>query len=420
MNRASDIRISDLDAPDYSATASEIIQMVGNSVVDISVDGFYAAAAEQLGDIAMYGDDGLLERMGVICGALNTDTDLSPFGRITIQAILTRYLVQRSRLEDLYRRHPEIDAVEIVRPIVIAGLPRSGTTHMLNLISVDERLRSLRYWESLEPVPILAEQQQEEGEEDPRVQRCREQLDIQDQMMPLFKNMHEMHPQHIHEEIELMGMDFSMSLFDTYALIPAWRDYYLAHDQTPHYRFLLRALKALQWLRGPERWILKSPQHMEQMLPLKSVFPDATFVLPHRDPVSVITSMLTMQAYVGRLSRNPVRPREIGDYWADRITRMLDRCVRDRDQLPVDQTLDVMFHDFMADDVGTVERIYQLAGLPMTAEERGAMEQYMVDNPRGKHGRIVYDLEGDFGIEPAALRERLGFYYERFPVRVEG
>ena len=86
----------------------------------------------------------------------------------------------------------------------------------------------------------------------------------------------------------------------------------------------------------------------------------------------------------------------------------------------MDQTLDVMFHDFMADDVGTVERIYQLAGLPMTAQVRGAMEQYMVDNPRGKHGRIVYDLAGDFGIEPAALRERLGFYYERFPVRVEG
>ena len=354
-----------------------------------------------------------------MCNALNTDADLSSFGRITIQAILSRYLVQRCRLEDLYRRHPEIDAVEIRQPIIIAGLPRSGTTHMLNLISVDDRLRSLRYWESLEPIPAMSEQQLPKNKEDPRIQRCRDQLEIQDQMMPLFKNMHEMHADHIHEEIELMGMDFSMSLFDTYALVPDWRDYYSSHDQTPHYRFLVRALKALQWLRGPQRWILKSPQHMEQLIPLHTVFPDATFVLPQRDPVSVITSMLTMQAYVGRMSRDPVRPRQIGDYWADRITRMLRQCATDRDQLPPEQTLDIMFDEFMANDVGTIERIYALAGLPMTDGVRAAMVQYLEDNPRGKHGRIVYDLKGDFGMDPVQLREQLAFYYQKFPVQIE-
>jgi hypothetical protein len=94
--------------------------------------------------------------------------------------------------------------------------------------------------------------------------------------------------------------------------------------------------------------------------------------------------------------------------------------VRDRDTWPEDQSLDVLFHEFMADDVAMVERIYALAELPLTPEARGSLEGYMAGNPRGKHGRILYDLEEDFGVDPEALRERFRFYYERFPVTREG
>ena len=419
MSKPSSIRITDLAAPEYSDFAREIIGAVGDIETEMSVEAVYTEAVAQLGDIAVYRDEGISERLGVICAAMNNDHNLSPLGRMTNRDILVRYLVQRSRLEDLYRRHPEIDEVEIVRPIIIAGLPRSGTTHLLNLISVDQRLRSLSYWESLEPIPSREEEDSAEGVEDPRIQRCRDSLALQDQIVPLFKNMHEMAPEHIHEEIELMGMDYSMMLFENYAVLPQWRDYYLAHDQTPHYQFLKRALKALQWLRGPQRWILKSPQHMEQLIPLKTVFPDATYVLPHRDPVSVITSMVTMQAYVSRLSRDPVDPGEIGRHWADRIVRMLTQCAGDRDQLPGSQTIDIMFDEITSDDVGAVQRIYALAGHPMTDTVRNAMERYVEEHPRGKHGQILYNLEQDFGMDPAILRRQLEFYYKKFSVKVE-
>lgn len=421
MNRPAPIRIDDLAAPDYSEFAREVLEAVGETQAELSVDAVYAQAQAQLGALALYRDDGLVERLQVICDAMNGDAALSPLGRITNQGILVRYLVQRSRLEDLYRRHPEINEIEISKPIIIAGLPRSGTTHLLNLISVDPRLRSLSYAESLEPIPLQSEMDAlDPGAEDPRIQRCRDSMVLQDRIIPLFKNMHEMSPEHIHEEIELMGMDYSMMLFENYAVVPAWRDYYLAHDQAPHYAFLKRALKALQWLRGPQRWILKSPQHMEQLLTLKSTFPDATFVLPHRDPVSVIASMVTMQTYVSRMSRDPVEPEVIGNYWADRIVRMLRQCTLDRDQLPESQTIDIMFDEITSDDVGAVERIYSLAGHPMTPGVRDQMARYVEDHPRGKHGQILYDLEADFGIAPDALRQQLQFYYERFPVKREG
>ncbi|QFU75207.1 sulfotransferase [Halioglobus maricola] len=412
---ADPVRITDLGQPDQTKFCQEVIAATSEVVADITVEAVYREAGSQLGDTPVYRDAGVLERLNIICTAMDADADLSSLGRITNQAILVRYLVQRSRLEALYFQHPEIDDVVIEKPIVIAGLPRSGTTHLLNLISCDQRLRSLAYWESLEPIPT--EQDRAVVGEDPRVQRCRDTQLLQDQMIPLFKNMHEMTPEHIHEEIELMGMDFSMVLFENYALVPAWRDHYLAHDQTPHYEFLKRALKALQWLRGPQRWILKSPQHMEQLGPLSKVFPDATFVLPHRDPVSVIASMLTMQTYVSRISRDPVSPEEIGHYWQDRLLRMLRQCVQDRDLLPSAQALDLYFDDITSDALGAVERIYSLADIPLDEETRAAMLSYIRKNPRGKHGQIQYDLKDDFGIDEHELGQKLEFYYQRFPVR---
>jgi hypothetical protein len=336
-------------------------------------------------------------------------------GRVGAFRDCVRYAANRARLHDLLRRHPEIHDVEIRRPIVIGGLPRSGTTHLLNLIASDARLRSLPYWESLEPFPDPTERTAP-GEEDPRLVRCRRAYAQQDALMPLLKNMHDMAPEHVHEEIEVQALDFASYELEWIATVPRWRDYYLEHDQTPHYAYLRTALQALQWLRGPDRWILKSPQHMEQLGPLLATFPDASVVLTHRDPVSVIASAITMLAYGDRVRRTRVDPPAVAAYWVDRIERLLQTCVRDRDRVPPERSLDVRFHEFMADDLAMVERVYALADLPLVAEARASLETYLADNPRGKHGRILYDLKGDFGIDPEALRERFAFYTDRFGV----
>jgi hypothetical protein len=94
--------------------------------------------------------------------------------------------------------------------------------------------------------------------------------------------------------------------------------------------------------------------------------------------------------------------------------------VRDRALVPPEKSLDVVFHEFMADDITTVENVYALAGLPMTDAARQSLKRFMDDNERGKYGRVVYDLKGDFGIDPDALRERFSFYFEAFPIEAEG
>ena len=121
-------------------------------------------------------------------------------------------------------------------------------------------------------------------------------------------------------------MDVSTMFFETQALMPSWRDHFKAEDQTPSYEYLRTVLQVLQWLRGGTRWVLKSPQHLEQFGPLVATFPDATFVVTHRDPASVTVSMATMIAYTARMTLRRVDPVAIGDYWSARCEDLFRAC----------------------------------------------------------------------------------------------
>ena len=146
---------------------------------------------------------------------------------------------------------------------------------------------------------------------------------------------------------------------------------------------------------------------------------DATVALTHRDPVSVIQSAITMLAYGDRMRRTRVDLAGLAAYWIDRVERLLRACVRDRDRLPADRSVDVRFDVMMADDAAMVGEIYRRAGLEMTRAARGRLDDYMRENPRGRHGRLAYDLRRDFGLDPAEVRTRFGYYFDRFPVVVE-
>ena len=121
----------------------------------------------------------------------------------------------------------------------------------------------------------------------------------------------------------------------------------------------------------------------------------------------------------GTDSERPQRTVYVDAYWIDRTDKMLDGCMADCSKLQPEQTIHVPFDDFMADDMGTIERIYAMEDHPLTTEVRQAMARYIEDNPRGKHGQIAYDLEADFGIDREDLYRQLAPYMERFGVRRE-
>jgi hypothetical protein len=238
-------------------------------------------------------------------------------------------------------------------------------------------------------------------------------------ILPYMAVMHEFSPDHISEDIELQAIDFSSYLLEWLAYVPRWRDYYLSHDQGGTYAYLKKGLQVLSFLRGPSRWVIKCPQHMEQLPVLHRTFPDATFVITHRDPVGSIRSQFTMATYAARMLRKRVDREEPKGYWVDRYRRLLEACVRDRDVLPPDQTTDVYFHEWIRNPDPILRAIYAKADLPLTEDALAALHAYQAEHGEQKQGKIAYDLERDFAITAAAVRAEFGFYFDRFPVQVE-
>ena len=227
--------------------------------------------------------------------------------------------------------------------------------------------------------------------------------------------MHEMSTEAPHEEFQLLAIHFSAVLFENMYFVPSYRDWYKSSDHTEAYRYLYRVLQVLQWLRGPKRWVLKSPQHLEQFGPLLAAFPDARIIQTHRDPVRITASLCTMDTYGKRMNNSPIDPQVNGRYWADRTEDLLRASVEDRHLIPKDQVLDVLFHEYMADQIAMVKRVYEFVDQAFTDEAAKAIQSFIDNNPKGKHGTVLYRLE-DFGLDATERREALRFYQERFDI----
>jgi len=399
------MRIDDIAVPRHTPAALSLMSDAEKVSVNLTVEAVLEGARAATG-LSDFGAMDFVARLALMLRSAEED-GLNALGRMLFFNDMVRYAANRLRVEDLIRRHPEILDVQIDRPIIIVGMPRTGTTHLVNLIASDHRLRSLPYWESLLPTPP-------EGAPDRRKADAEAAWAGLDALLPMQKNVHELSPTHIHEEIELQMLDFSSYLIEWTSRPYRWRDWYLSHDQTSTYRYLKKVLQVLTWLRGPPRWVLKSPGHLEQLIPLMSVFPDATVVTTHRDPVAVISSCLTMNAYIDRLRRLKVNPAEVANYWVDRIERLLRAYIRDHHVLPEGRWIDVRFGDFMADQKGTAQRVFDMAGLTVTAGVDAAMDAYLESHRRDRHGQLEYDIEEDFGLDILRLKDRFAFYTERF------
>lgn len=413
-----DIFIDDLAEPVYTDMQRSILDYGETLSVELNRSSILAEAEQKTG-LSDWGPGDFLARLDLLCDEWNSDDGLNNLGRQSLRDKLLQHASSRLLIQQQFNEHPEIHDIQIEKPIIVAGLPRSGTTHLLNLMAADSRLRALPLWESFEPVPMPGDGLLADGT-DPRYQRCADSWEMMQAVAPYIAAMHPMNPDHIHEELELMGPNFGSYNYEWLSHSPRWRDHYYAEDQTYQYEYMRDVLKLLTWQKRdtdrPSRWVLKCPQHLEQLPILHQVFPDATIAITHRDPVSVIQSTITMLGYGQRLNRSKLNIDKLLDYWTDRIEHLLQACARDRHKLPDEQSIDVPFHSLIEDDVGMVEKIYEKAGLAMTGQARIELSQF-VDEHKDDYGKVIYDLRAQFGADPDELRERFNFYYDTFPVK---
>lgn len=413
-----DIDFDDLTSPQLTDVQRQILEFTEARKVEFDIDQMLAEAAEEAGVDDLDDTDGFGDRLAAHVAAIEADQGLTQLTRSSLRQRVVRLLRNRLSLTDLVKRYPEIESIQIEKPFIVVGMPRSGTTHLVNLIAADPRRRALPYWESQDPIPGVGQGPDNFGV-DPRYARAKSEHDALMASAPVVAAMHDRFPEAIEEEVELLDLDLAGYVLEWHARVPDWRDYYLSLDQHQHYAYMKKVLQALTFLRGPQTWVLKSPQHCEQLGPLIATFPDATVAFTHRDPVAVIQSAITMMAYSDRLRRTSIDPHWLLDYWSDRVHRLLGACVRDRDLVPSERSIDISFHHLNGNEIPVLDELYRRGGVELTPKLRAGFQRYLDGNPRGKHGRIRYDLQRHFGISADELRGRFDFYFDRFDVRAE-
>ncbi|WP_170140256.1 sulfotransferase family protein [Prauserella marina] len=413
MSQFASGRISDLALPDPTLAQSRKMEFFEDNPVSMTSESVLRDAS-RVTRLENVGEQQFQGRLRAWLEIADAEDDRTELGRAMIRQLCVRFVSTRLRFTDLISRNPQILDETIEAPIVIVGPFRSGTTHLVNLLAADSRLRSLPLWESYEPIRASNLQ----VDEDMRIRRetgARAWHELHE-MLPMLRAMRPVEPDHVHEDVELFGPDFGLLRWETLAIVRPWPDVSMSHaDQLPHYIFMRDMLKALQWQRGPRRWVLKAPHHAEHLDVLMKVFPDATVVVTYRDPLAIVSSVATLAAYLSRLEYRAVDLEVLGEYWMDRIDRLLRGGMNGARFVPERQLVEVDFQDFMIHKLDVVRKVYESADLEIHLTQLERMNSYLSGHPRKKDGQIVYDLARDFNIAPVDLRERFSYYYERYP-----
>jgi Sulfotransferase family len=354
-----------------------------------------------------FGDDSFLEGLEILVRSLNTESKLSEFGSMAIPFVLMNSLVQRLQIEDWYKRHPEIDDEQIVRPLIGLGLPRTGSTALSNLLNEDPNAQSLLTWQSSSPCPPPSTVKGD----DPRIaaaeQRHREQLERSPRMQQLVPSS----PTGPMECQELMALDFKSQQFQAFAHIPSYSKWLVDADLDSTYAYERRALKLLQWGNPTKPWRLKCPTHLLFLDHLDKSFPDAVFVMTHRDPTEVIFSVADVYVEVGQQFSESLDKQYLGALnlaqWSEAMRRVVDFRRGGNDH----RFFDLDFRAVQRDPIGSVTSLYEWLGEPVSSEFEAGMTRWWQEFAANREENVHPD-PSEYGLNVDAVASAFAGYNE--------
>ena len=363
-----------------------------------------------------FGGASFEEGLARLTDSLAAEGELTALGEEILGLRLRMLLGNRLRIEDTYRAHPAIVRETVEGPVVIIGLPRTGTTALSHLVTADPQIRSVRLWESSSPVPPP---ESATSDTDPRIEETEQGLQAMYATFPRMKQMYFQTAAGATECQDLLGMEFRTAHFDGMAHVPAYTRWVVDCDMTPAYEYHRRTLRLLQWHCPPRLWHLKTPVHMLALDRLTDVYPEARFLWTHRDPAEVLGSVCSLIAYTRSWVSDRDDSDELGaeqvELWAEALRRALEF----RRRVGEGRFADVFFDRLNADPLAAVEHAYRQLGMVLGDEGARRMRQWADAHPRGEHGAHEYALE-EFGLDGQRVRDRFRFYTDAFEVPVGG
>lgn len=379
-----------------------------NAVID--VDDLIEQASAETG-LRDFGDPTFRDGLDVFVESLRAEAGLNPIGEASAAGQIKGALATRLLVEDWYSSHPELDAERIDRPIFIVGMSRSGTTALSHLLARDPANRSLLGWEAAAPVPPP---QAATYRTDPRFEAAKaDEFGTLHQLNPELVKMHHDPPDMPVECLVPMTPQFVTLSLSLVFPVPSYTRWIMGTDHGPVYRWHEKVLRLLQsgGVRG--RWQLKSPQHAIGLEALIAQYPDARFIVTHRDPATCVASTADMARAFGNTFAYARPGSDYGPLWADLLVAMGDSIVDFRARHGDERFVDVPYRGLTTEPVATVQRLYEELGEPLSDQALAAMREHVGVAVQHRFGKHEYDW-ADLGLVREELDERFGRYRERF------
>ncbi len=381
--------------------AAEDIRFEAKKVLD--------EAREQTG-LSDFGSGNFLEALDVLLRTYEAH-HTSVKGRKKAYRRVVGLLATRLRVAEALRKHPEIREREIRQPVVLTGLPRSGTSALFNLLGADPAARALLLWETQFPDPVEG---LEPGACDPRRDAIEAYYEQARKTNPEFTKMHFASADTPEECVLLHAYSLSGVHIGTEPMLEPYHSWYPKQDLHDMYDYYKLLIQMLDWQRPGERWLLKAPAHMWAIDALIDTFPDVAVVWSHRNPLACTASICSM-THLLMGGQVEISKEVLGPIVMDFYASSLERGLALRDQRDSAHFIDVNHDDFVDDSLGVVEGIYDHFGLPIPPAAREALEAHVAANPKGRHGKHVYQLE-DWGLSNEDVISRFAPYIERFGI----
>ena len=363
-----------------------------------------------------FGSDEWRAPFEILVRSLDEEAELHFFGRLMTRMDILLWLQALLGIEAAFKEHPEIADEKIDRPVVIAGLSRSGTSILFELLARDAQFGSPRHWELMFPYPPP---EAATYETDPRIARCEQLVTQFNRVTPTYATMHEMGANIPNECIIGQACTFISEYIPFLFQVPSYISYlYEKADWNYPYRTYKRMLQLLQFKNPRKHWLLKAPSHLNFLPTLFEVFPDARVIMTHRDPLKAQASTtnlagtfywmrsdkpLDVEAFEGLLDPKLM---------AGNLNRIIDWL--ESGTIPRDQCVSSLYQDLIEDPAGALEKVYDELGIEFTEQARGSMIQYLADRPKGKFGKHQYSVGEDDEI--ARKREYFARYQAYYGV----
>jgi Sulfotransferase family len=380
------------------------------------VDELIARACERAG-LDDFGGDSWRDGLRLLVDSVESAPGVNPGGRDFVYAQFVDALWNRLRIVDYLKKHPEIGQERVQRPLVILGLPRTGTSLASYLLDQDPQRRSLLTWEAENSVPPPTP---ETLRTDTRCQKKKAELDI------LAEGLKAANIPLVHwdeadgptECVFVQNQDFKAYLWEAFMPDSTYADWLLKTDMTSAYAYERSVLQLLQ-SRAPGTWSLKMPSHAVHIEALLTTFPDVRIVWAHRDPFKATASFLRLNYLSRAVLGCDVDTADVVPNVLRQLRAHITRPLRVRERIGDHRFFDLHYSALMRDPIGVMRALYDWAGDELTTSTERAMVEWLDRNPQDRFGVQPYSLDGT-GLTQADLEPVFAEYLSAFDIEIEG